>query len=238
MVKIWGIELIKMKFKGIASYKVELVSNFVWVLIFIFINYFVWSAFKRDADIIGYVLTIAITSSISFRSAIAYVLRKYRSGAIVFDLIRPKRYKRIVFWNWIGGIVRHNLFIVPIIVFAFLLKPNLIFFTSIFLAGYLRFLVGFVMATIFYESYYDWGVSELVGTLAYITGGGIPYFLMPNIVKEILILNPLFYMVAAPWVAVRDIFIIIYQVIIIAIFSLIAYLLERRMLNKLTTVGV
>ena len=238
MVEIWRLETINIRLKRILSYKANTIFELVDIIFWIIINFYLWSAFKPNVNVLGYVITIASLSVFSYRSTINNILSKYRNGSIVFDLIRPKRFYSIIFWQWVGSIFSNNLLILPIIAIAIYFNPSIYFLISIILAAYLRFLIGFIGASLFYESYYSFGITALIGIIMYVTGGGLPFFLMPQIIKNLMLFNPLFYAMAAPWVSQYNPTIIIYQFLCLLVMLFLAIFLERSMLKNLTTVGV
>ena len=229
--------MFKMKWKKLMSYRVDLATDLIYIVILTTINYYIWSAFKPGVNVLAYILVLISLSQFSYRSTLNYVLGKYRSGAIIFDVFRPIGLERMVFWNWLGRSFT-NVLIIGIFIVAVILNFNIFFLISMFLSIYARFLIGFISATIFYEAYYSWGPSNLLNVLTHVTGGGIPYFLMPEIVKKLMLFNPFFYVMAAPWVAARKPIIILFQVVLIVIMVLIAKFTSGRMIRNFTTVGV
>ena len=124
------------------------------------------------------------------------------------------------------------------VVLAIAFNFNTLFVISLVLAIYMRYLIGFVTASLTYEMYYSWAPSSILRALTYATGGGIPYFLMPEIVQKLLWFNPLFYAMAAPWVAIENPAVILFQLVFVGLFYAIAQFTGKKMLEKFTTVGV
>ena len=237
MVEIWRIELLKIDLKQVLSYKEELLSNIVEYSILIFISYFVWSAFNSGENVLAYITVVYAMISFSYYRIIKYIFSAYRNGTIIFNLIRPVRLVKIVFWSWISKSIRK---VVPValLLIAIALNPNVYFIASTFFALYIMFLIGYIVATIAYESYFEWGVGNLLRVLAYFTGGGIPIFLMPDFVKKLIMLSPFFYATTAPWMAARDLNIVFIQIALIVVLTIIAFITESKMMEKFTVVGV
>ncbi len=237
MVKIWKFELLKLKLKNIMSYKESLIGNIFEYGILILISYYVWTAFHSGENVIAYVFLTIAMMSFSYYKVISYLFQNYRSGYVIFDLLRPVKLREMIFWNWLGEIIKK---VIPIVLFiiAIILNPNIYLLISMLLAVYTMFLIGFIAAMLTYDSLFEWGIGNLLRALAYFTGGGIPIFLMPEWLKKFLLFNPFFYAMAAPWVAARDPKIILIQLLLIGILFAIAEALERRMIRKFTVVGV
>ncbi len=237
MVEIWRVELIKLKLKHILTYKEDLMGTLFDYIILILISYYVWTAFHSGENVLAYVFLTTAMMSLSYYRVISYLFQNYRSGYIIFDLLRPVKLREMVFWNWISSIFRK---IVPVALFAIaiILNPNIYLIISMFLAAYIMFFIGFIAAMLTYDSLFEWGIGNLLRGLAYFTGGGIPIFLMPEWLKKILLFNPFFYAMAAPWAAAENPKIILIQLLLIGILFGISELLERKMIRKFTVVGV
>ncbi len=237
MVKIWKFELLKLKLKNILSYKESLVGNIFDYSILIVISYYVWTAFHPSENVIAYVFLTIAMMSFSYYEVISYLFQSYRSGYIIFDLLRPVKLREVIFWNWLGEIIKK---IIPIALFiiVIILNPNVYLIISMSLAVYIMFLIGFIAAMLTYDSLFEWGIGNLLRALAYFTGGGIPIFLMPEWLKKLLLFNPFFYAMAAPWVAAKNPNIILIQIALIGILFVISEFLEKKMISKFTTVGV
>ncbi len=237
VVKIWRVEIIKLNWKRWFSYRANAATKIIWIVIGIVVGFYVWSAFHSGANVLAYVILTTAMMQFMYDSVIEHVLEGYRSGNIIFDILRPTKLEKLSFWKWVGGAISDPITL-GMVFLAIAFSFNILFVISLALAIYIRYLIGFVTASLTYEMYYSWAPSSILRALTYATGGGIPYFLMPEIVQKILWFNPLFYAMAAPWVAVENPSVILFQIAFVGLFYVIAQFTGRRMLTKFTTVGV
>ena len=199
------LDLILIGIKEHTAYKSSVWANLLSKVIYLYMQFALWNAlFTSNVgidipldhdDTIRYVIVATIISTFMECDVIAWINQHIQSGDIANQLIRPIKYKAMIFSKNLGtGIIRLVLYAVPlvIVVTVFYHKPvickeQLLYsIISVILAYIIQFLYSLIIGLMAFWLIVTWPLNMLLAAVyKLLSGSWIPVAMFPELLAKV-----------------------------------------------------
>lgn len=235
------LTMLKNAFKSSAAFRMDFFLSILWPVTLMVINYFVWMTVTKGTlfNVLSYVATVWL-ATFFITNASESIARRIERGAIFFNLIRPVSMYKYFLYEQVTWKLTFLIPTLPVIAaICILAKLSPIIFLSFIFSFVISFNLSYIIGLSAAFTTHVFGTRIILNSLKNLLGGlFIPIMLFPPIVQRIAALLPFYYIYYAPYVALKDPFIIIVQAFVCLIFTAATILFEKLVVRKICVVGI
>lgn len=197
-------------FQSLLSYRLNFFMYVLGEFLTVFVTYYLWAAVFRDSgaaslngftmtDMFAYIFMCQAASVFVLNDASSEVAYEVREGSIAMNLIRPIRYRVVVLFKVLGGLIYNMVFVgIPIMLvvslaryFSYGIAPDVMgiigFFISCVLGFFVYFYFNFIFGLTAFFVTNVWGMGMLKGAIVnFLSGLLIPIGFFPAWAQKIL----------------------------------------------------